>query len=78
MGRCIEKVSEVVQDLGGLCGEFMLYISKIIKTNLDLVKNTFVVPVKNVAECMQDEMIDLQNDSGANIYVHLDFLPFST
>jgi len=39
--------------------------SRIIKTNLDLVKYYFVVPVKNTAYCMQDELTDLQNDSGA-------------
>jgi len=81
MSCCIKKVSEVVQQLGGLCEEFMLYslyYSEIIKTNVDLVKNPFVVPVENIADCTQDGIIDLQNDSGAHIYVHQDSLPFST
>jgi len=48
----------------GLRGEFVLYFPKIIKTNLDLVKNPFVVPLENVADCMKDENISLRNDSG--------------
>ena len=53
--------SNVVQHLGGFRKEFMLYFHKISKTNLDLEKNCFVVLVKNVADCMKDELIDLQN-----------------
>jgi len=57
--------SKVIQRLGELREEFVLYFPDIIKTNLDLVKNCFVVPVENVADCMKDEHIDLRNKSGA-------------
>jgi len=51
----VDAASEVVQHLGGLRDESVLYFPEIIKTNLDLVKNRFVVPVMNVADCMEDE-----------------------
>jgi len=111
--RQLDIALEVVQQLGGLREKFVLYFPDIIKTNLDLVKNPFFVPLQNVADCIKKELIDLRNDSGAkyvfktnkfcdvclkvsgdypnvgkealkyfsspaHIYMHLDFLPFST
>jgi len=38
----VDIASEVVQHLGGLREEFVLYFPKIIKTNLDLVKNIWL------------------------------------
>jgi len=35
----VDIASEVVQQLGGVCDEFLWYLPEIIKTNLDLVKN---------------------------------------
>jgi len=35
----VDIASELVQPLGGLCEEVVLYFPKIIKINLDLVKN---------------------------------------
>jgi len=64
-GVNVNIASKVVQRLGGLRKEFVLYSPEIIKSNLDLVKNRFVVPVENVADCMEDELIDLRNKSGA-------------
>ena len=61
----VDVASKVIQHVGGLCKEFVLYFSEIIKTNLDLVINRFVVAVENVADCMKDEPIDLRNKSGA-------------
>jgi len=61
----VDTASKVVQRLGGLRKEFVLYFPEIIKSNLDLVKNRFVVPVENVADCTKDELIDLRNKSGA-------------
>jgi len=60
--------SEVVQHLGGLREEFVLYFPEIINTNSDWVKNLFVVPVKNFADCMQDVLIHLRNDSGIKYF----------
>jgi len=45
---------EVVQHFGGLREDFVLYFSEIIKTTL--VKNLFIVPVKNLAVCIQDDL----------------------
>jgi len=61
----VDIAPKVVQHLGGLCKEFVLYFPEIIKANLDLVKNRFVVPLDNVADYMKDELIDLRNKSGA-------------
>jgi len=61
----VDIASKVVQHLGGLRKEFVLYFPEIIKSNFDLVKNRFVVPLENVADCMKDELIDLRNKSGA-------------
>jgi len=61
----VDVASKVVHHLGGLRKEFVLYFPEIIKSNLDLVKNCFVVPVENVADCMKDELINLQNKSEA-------------
>jgi len=47
----------------------MLYVPEIIKTNLDLVKNLFVVPLENVADCMKDELIDPQNVNSRSKHV---------
>jgi len=47
----------------GLCEQFVLCFNEIIITNLDLGKNPCVVPLTNVADCMQDESIDIRNDS---------------
>ena len=60
-----DVASKVVQHLGGLRKESVLYFPEIIKSNLNLVKNRFVVPVENVADCMKDEFIGLRNKSGA-------------
>jgi len=35
----VDIASKVVQQLGQVCEEFLLYFLEIIKTNLDLVKN---------------------------------------
>jgi len=74
----VDIALEVVQKLGKLCEEFVLYFPEIIKTNLDLVKKLTVIPVENVAARMQDELINLCNDSGANYmfgtYTICDFL----
>ena len=51
----VDIASKVVQQLGQVCEEFLLYFLEIIKTNLDLVKNLFV-PVENVTDCMQDKL----------------------
>ena len=61
----VDIASEVVQNLGGLRKKFVLHFPEIIKTILDLVKNWFVVPAENVADCMKNELIDLRNKSGA-------------
>ena len=63
-GVNVDIASKVVQRLGGLRKEFVLYFPEIIKSILDLVKNRFVLPVENVADCMKDELIDLRNKSG--------------
>jgi len=56
----VDIASQVVQRLGGLRKDFVLHFPELIKTNLDLVKNRFVVPVENVADCMKGELIDLR------------------
>ena len=62
----VDIASEVVQHLGWLRAEFVLYFPEIINTNVDLVKNPFVFSLENAADCMKDELIDLRNvDSGA-------------
>jgi len=61
----VDITSEVVQHLGGLREKFVLYVPEIFNANLDLMINPFVVPLKNVEDCMKDELIDLRNDSGA-------------
>jgi len=38
----------------------VLHFHEIIKTNLDLVKSLFVVPLENVADCMKEELVDLR------------------
>ena len=56
----IDIASKVVQRLGGLRKEFVMYFPEIIKTNLDLVKNRFVLPDENVGDCMKGELIELR------------------
>jgi len=60
-----DTASEVVKHLGGHREEVVLYFLEIIKTNLDLTKNHFVVPLENVANCIKDELSNFRNDSGA-------------
>jgi len=62
--RRLDITLEVVQHIGGLREEFVMCFPEFINTNLDLVKNLFVVSLENVADCMKDELIDLRNDSG--------------
>jgi len=56
----VDTASKVVQRLGGIRKDFVLHFPELIKTDLDLVKNRFVVPVENVADCMKGELIDLR------------------
>jgi len=65
----VDIAPEVVQHLGGLRKEFVLYFPEIIKANLDLAKIVLLFQSRNVAGCMKDELIDLRNKSGANVCV---------
>jgi len=68
----VDITSEVVQHLGGLREQFVLYLPEIFNTHVDLMKNPFVVPLENVADCMKDKLIDLRNNSGAKYVFETD------
>ena len=65
----VDVASKVVQHFRGLRKEFAQYFPEIIKTNLDLVKIILFFQSKNVSVCIEDELIDLRNKSGANVCV---------
>ena len=62
----VDIASKVVQRLGGLRKELVLDFPEIIKSNFDLVKNRFVVPLENVADCMKDNSSTFGTSLGPN------------
>ena len=66
-----DVASEVVIHLGCLHKEFLQYFPEISRDSIALVKNPFLVSVDEIDENLQDELIDLRNDSGCkDVFYH--------
>ena len=55
--------SEIIAHLANLKTEFLRYIPEISNVDLELVRKPFSIPVEKIQDDLQDELIDLRNDS---------------
>ena len=55
--------SEIIAHLANLKTEFLRYFPEISNVDLELVKKPFSIPVEKIQDDLQDELIDLRNDS---------------
>ena len=55
--------SEIIAHLANLKTEFLRYFPKISNVDLELVRKPFSIPVEKIQDDLQDELIDLRNDS---------------
>ncbi|XP_076817950.1 zinc finger BED domain-containing protein 5-like [Clavelina lepadiformis] len=59
----INLSSEILAQLINLRKEVLIYFFKITNVDLELVRRPFTIPVEKVIDHLQDELIDLRNDS---------------
>ena len=55
--------SEIIAHLANLKTEFLRYFPEISNVDLELVRKPFSIPVEKIQDDLQDELIDLRNDS---------------
>ena len=56
--------SAILAHLTNLKKEFLTYFPEISNVDLELVRKPFSIPLEKVCDDLQDELIDLRNDSG--------------
>ena len=69
-GKLYQNLSSaILAHLTNLKKEFLTYFPEISNVDLELVRKLFSIPLEKVRDDLQDELIDLRNDSGCKVWI---------